>query len=50
MALATEVARSEGMAAKGYRLVTNIGRDGGQSVGHLHVHVLGGRAMGWPPG
>lgn len=50
MALATEVSRAEGLEAGGYRLVTNIGRDGGQSVGHLHVHVLGGRAMGWPPG
>lgn len=50
MSLATEVARAEGLEAPGYRLVTNIGRDGGQSVGHLHVHVLGGRAMGWPPG
>lgn len=34
----------------GFRLVTNIGNDGGQTVAHLHVHVLGGRAMGWPPG
>ena len=34
----------------GYRVVTNIGRDGGQSVAHLHYHVLGGRAMEWPPG
>jgi len=34
----------------GYRLVINCGRDGGQSVDHLHVHLLGGRAMGWPPG
>ena len=34
----------------GFRLVTNIGEDGGQSVSHLHVHVLGGRAPGWPPG
>jgi len=34
----------------GFRLVTNIGEDGGQSVLHLHVHVLGGRALGWPPG
>lgn len=50
MALATEVARSEGLEQGGYRLVTNIGRDGGQSVGHLHVHVLGGRPMRWPPG
>ncbi|HMO12816.1 MAG TPA: histidine triad nucleotide-binding protein [Pirellulaceae bacterium] len=34
----------------GYRVVTNIGRDGGQSVDHLHFHVLGGRALQWPPG
>jgi len=34
----------------GYRLVVNCGRDGGQSVDHLHVHLLGGRPLGWPPG
>jgi histidine triad (HIT) family protein len=34
----------------GWRLVTNVGRDGGQSVNHLHLHLLGGRAMTWPPG
>lgn len=34
----------------GYRLVTNIGADGGQTVGHLHYHLLGGRPLGWPPG
>ena len=34
----------------GFRLVTNIGKDGGQSVQHLHVHVLGGRVLNWPPG
>lgn len=34
----------------GFRLVTNVGADGGQSVAHLHIHVLGGRALGWPPG
>jgi histidine triad (HIT) family protein len=34
----------------GFRLVTNIGSDGGQSVQHLHIHVLGGRRLGWPPG
>lgn len=34
----------------GYRLVVNCGSDGGQTVAHLHVHLLGGRAMGWPPG
>ena len=36
--------------AKGFRLVINNGPDGGESVPHLHVHLLGGRAMGWPPG
>ncbi len=49
-ALAAAVARQEGVAASGYRVVTNVGADGGQTVGHLHLHVLGGRAMGWPPG
>jgi histidine triad (HIT) family protein len=48
--LAVDVARQEGIAESGYRVVTNVGEDGGQSVGHLHFHVLGGRAMGWPPG
>ncbi len=49
-ALAAEVARLEGLEESGYRVVTNTGADGGQSVLHLHFHVLGGRAMGWPPG
>jgi histidine triad (HIT) family protein len=44
-----EVARQEGVAG-GFRVVTNIGADAGQSVGHLHLHVLGGRRMHWPPG
>ena len=44
------VADEEGLAERGYRVVTNVGDEGGQSVGHLHFHVLGGRAMGWPPG
>ena len=48
-ALAAQVARDEGLDA-GWRLVTNIGGDAGQTVFHLHVHLLGGRAMGWPPG
>ncbi len=44
------VAEQEGLSARGYRLVINTGRDASQSVAHLHVHVLGGRAMSWPPG
>jgi histidine triad (HIT) family protein len=47
---AAEVARVEGVAEEGYRVVTNIGQHGGQSVFHLHLHVLGGRQLGWPPG
>ena len=47
---ARTVARSEGIDEEGYRVVTNIGDEGGQSVDHLHLHVLGGRRMGWPPG
>jgi histidine triad (HIT) family protein len=50
LAACAEVARKLGLEAGGYRVVTNIGEDGGQSVGHLHLHVLGGRSMGWPPG
>ncbi len=50
MLVAARVAREEGLAPSGYRLVTNIGQQGGQSVDHLHVHVLGGRQMLWPPG
>ncbi|MFN5599877.1 histidine triad nucleotide-binding protein [Gemmatimonas sp.] len=50
MALAAQVARDAGLPASGYRVVTNIGNDGGQTVGHLHLHVLGGRAFSWPPG
>lgn len=47
---ARRVARDLGLAESGYRLVANTGRDGGQSVFHLHFHVLGGRPLGWPPG
>jgi histidine triad (HIT) family protein len=50
LALASAVAVQEGVSERGYRVVTNVGEDGGQSVGHLHFHVLGGRALGWPPG
>lgn len=49
-AAACAVAGSEGLAESGYRLVVNTGADAHQSVFHLHVHVLGGRKMGWPPG
>ena len=45
-----KVAAREGVAESGYRVVTNIGEDGGQSVDHLHFHVLGGRRLTWPPG
>ena len=48
--MAHEVAKQEGVAASGYRVVFNTGSDGGQSVFHLHAHLLGGRHMAWPPG
>ena len=48
--LASMIARDEGIADSGYRVVVNNGRDAGQSVEHLHVHLLGGRIMKWPPG
>jgi len=47
---AGEVARMLGLADTGYRLVFNHGSDGGESVPHLHCHLLGGRPLGWPPG
>jgi histidine triad (HIT) family protein len=47
---AQQVARSEGIADGGYRLVFNVGEDAGNTVPHLHLHVLGGRRLGWPPG
>jgi histidine triad (HIT) family protein len=47
---ATQLAHAEGVAESGWRLVTNVGPDAGQSVFHLHFHLLGGRGMGWPPG
>jgi histidine triad (HIT) family protein len=47
---AAEVARRTGIAESGYRVVTNSGPGAGQSVFHIHLHVLGGRPMGWPPG
>jgi len=45
-----QVARSEGCMPDGYRLVFNVGEISGNSVPHLHLHVLGGRRLGWPPG
>jgi histidine triad (HIT) family protein len=48
-AVATDLAGSEGLDG-GWRLVANVGPDGGQTVDHLHLHLLGGRQMTWPPG
>lgn len=50
MRLAAEVARDEGIADSGYRVVVNTNENGGQTVQHLHLHILGGRPMTWPPG
>ena len=50
MTLAATVARQEGIAESGYRVVANTNGDGGQTVFHLHLHVMGGRSMTWPPG
>jgi histidine triad (HIT) family protein len=50
VSLASAIARQEKIAKSGYRTVINTGKDGGQSVDHLHLHLLGGRAMTWPPG
>lgn len=47
---AAHVAAHAGLREGGYRLVINNGRDGGESVPHLHCHILGGRPMAWPPG
>lgn len=49
-AMAAEIARSEGLAEGGYRIVTNVGTWGGQTVDHLHFHLMGGRPFSWPPG
>ncbi len=50
LTFARDVAKAEGIDGKGYRVVVNTNPDGGQTVFHLHLHVLGGRAMRWPPG
>ena len=47
---AAEVAENEGLVENGYRVVINTGAFGGQTVDHLHLHILGGRPMAWPPG
>jgi histidine triad (HIT) family protein len=47
--VAAEIARAKGLP-RGYRVVVNTGEDGGQTVDHLHLHLLGGRPMSWPPG
>ena len=48
--MAAEIARREGIAARGYRTVFNTNADAGQAVFHLHLHLLGGRHLAWPPG
>jgi histidine triad (HIT) family protein len=49
-AAATAIARRDGYADRGYRTVVNTNQDGGQTVSHLHMHLMAGRHMGWPPG
>lgn len=48
--VAGKIAKQLGIAENGYRIVNNCGKDGGQTVGHLHFHLIGGRNLGWPPG
>ncbi len=50
ISVANGLAKDMGLDDKGFRLVINTGKDGGQSVGHLHLHLLGGRSLQWPPG
>lgn len=47
---AKKIAELEGIASNGYRLIINCGPDGGESIPHLHLHILGGRKLTWPPG
>ena len=49
-AVAAKIAKDQGFSEQGYRIVNNCGEDGGQTVGHLHFHLLAGRNLGWPPG
>ncbi|SHI70978.1 histidine triad nucleotide-binding protein [Lutispora thermophila] len=46
----SEIAKDLKLSEKGFRIVNNIGEDGGQTVPHIHFHILGGRSMQWPPG
>ena len=48
--MAAAVAKDKGLSNRGFRLVFNHGRDAGQAVNHVHLHLLGGRRLGWPPG
>ena len=50
MVQAATVAKNEGLEEDGYRFVINCGENGGQTVGHIHLHILGGRPLTWPPG
>lgn len=50
IAVANSIAGGRGLADRGYRLVFNVGSEGGQTVPHLHLHLIGGRQMAWPPG
>jgi len=50
LGFARDLAKEKGLATRGYRVVLNTNPDGGQTVFHLHLHVLGGRVMNWPPG
>lgn len=50
LCLAPRIARQEGIAESGFRVIVNTGTDAGQSVGHIHLHLMGGRPMNWPPG
>ena len=49
-ATTAQIARDQGISDAGYRIVSNVGRWGGQTVDHLHLHLMGGRAFDWPPG
>ena len=50
MVKASEIAKAEGISDSGYRVVVNTNKEGGQEVYHIHLHILGGRQMTWPPG